>query len=148
MRSGKQKQEPGIDGLLDRIASLPPGGHERRRAELVHAAHEEAGVEPALAGVAYDLAVAEGLDPLLGVELVRAGVGIREFAGDEDTDAPATGAEGPNWTEPPPASQQARRERRLREAFRRLRSRIEEAGDPAAALRAFVAEPDIDATGY
>jgi hypothetical protein len=148
MKSGHRKQERGIQGLLDRIDSLPAGGHERRRAELVHAAEEEAGVAPDLAGEAYDLAVEEGLDPLLAVELVRAGVGIRHRPGDDDADAPATGSEGPEWVQVPPSDRAADRERRLREAFRRLRSRIDETGDAAAALHAFVQEPDVDATGY
>ncbi len=60
---------------------------------------------------------------------------------------PASPASRSGWTRPP-SRDAAERERRLRQTFRRLRSKVDEADDPAAAFRAFVDEPDLEAFDY
>jgi hypothetical protein len=122
-------------------------GHERRRSEVVERTVAEAGLERGEAEQAYDLAREEGLDPALALELLCCGVLVRGPADAEPTPQRRdTELEEmpPEWLQgPPPPAEDARRERRLRASFRRLRVLLEQRGTPEEALIAFAEEPDI-----
>ena len=121
--------------------------HERRRSEVVERAVGEAGLARGEAEQAYDLAREEGLDPALALELLHCGVLVR---GPGDSEPISLRHDTvleempPEWLRgPPPPDEHARRERRLRASFRRLRVLLEERGAPEEALIAFAEEPDV-----
>lgn len=122
---------------------------ERRRVEILEDAEEE-GMPPELAGLLYDIAREEGLDPGLGFELVRSGLGVAPPAEGVSTatDAPMVDKYLPQWMFPPEPTDHMLRERMLRLSFRRLRSMLRDEGDPDAALRRFAREPDVGHYGY
>lgn len=122
---------------------------ERRRVEILEDAEEE-GVPPELAGLLYDIAREEGLDPGLGYELVRNGLGVAPPPDGVSTatDAPMVDKYLPHWMFPPEPTDHMLRERMLRLSFRRLRTMLQEEGDPDAALRKFAREPDVGHYGY
>lgn len=135
--------------LLERarlLEALP--GHERRRAQLVDRAVAESGLEWEHAESVFDMASEEGLDPALAFELLRCHVLVH--APDDVLPAEIRGdtlleSTTPEWISgPPPAEPVARRERRLRTSFRRLRRLLEERGAPEEALVAFAEEPDVE----
>lgn len=135
--------------LLERARQLEAlQGPERRRAQLVDRAVEESGLEWEDAEGVYDLATDEGLDPALAFELLHCRVLVHapedvlpaELRGDTLLEATP-----PEWIGGrPPAEREARRERRLRSSFRRLRRLLEERGSPEDALVAFTEEPDVE----
>jgi hypothetical protein len=121
----------------------------RRRSEVLHTAEED-GMPCELAELLYDIAREEGLDPALGYELVRCGLGVMPPPGGVDN-APeheTTDKYRPEWLLPAVDPDTQLRERTLRMSFRRLRSLLERHDDPAEAFRAFAGEPDVDAVGY
>lgn len=122
---------------------------ERRRVEILEDAEAE-GMPPELAGLLYDIAREEGLDPGLAFELVRSGLGVAPPADGVSTatDAPMVDKYLPHWMFPPEPTDHMLRERMLRVSFRRLRSILQEEGDPDAALRRFAREPDAGHYGY
>ncbi|MBX6363019.1 MAG: hypothetical protein IRZ00_04050 [Gemmatimonadetes bacterium] len=136
--------------LIEGVRHLEEDAHGRRRAELVERAVREDGLDRAEAEQVYTVAEEEGLEPAFAFQLVRCGVGVR-WPGEADGAATTLDAEvPPEWVAPvatPPADA-ARREWRLRASFRRLRRLLEERRTPEDALRAFVEEPDVDASGY
>lgn len=137
----------GTDCLLNRarMEGSEPAG--RRRAELVDWLVREAAVSRAFAGQVYDIAREEGIEPAFAMELVRCGVAVGVL--DETAaDAPTTDRWQPEWLSRPELRDTARRERRLRVSFRRLRSLLERHRTPEDALVAFVDEPDVDEYGY
>ncbi len=147
-RRGAAERGEAAACLLGRAQELEAmAGHERRRSELVDRAVRGSGLEWAEAEGVYDLAHEEGLDPALAFELLHCHVLVlgpedirptESRAGTELEDRP------PEWIgAPPPPEAEARRERRLRGSFRRLRRLLEERGSPEEALVAFVEEPDV-----
>lgn len=122
---------------------------ERRRVEIMEDAEED-GMPPELAGLLYDIAREEGLDPGLGFELVRSGLGVAPPPEGVSTamDAPMVDKYLPAWMFPPEPTDHMLRERMLRLSFRRLRAMLREEGDPEAALRKFAREPDVGHYGY
>lgn len=123
--------------------------HERRRVEILEDA-AEVGMSPELAELLYDIAREEGLDPAFALELVHSGLGVAPPP-DGVSNAPrqpTTDKYRPEWLGDPIGADELLRERTLRFSFRRLRSLLEEHGDPADALRAFAQEPDVDHVGY
>lgn len=122
---------------------------ERRRVEILEDAAEE-GMPAELAGLLYDIAREEGLDPGLGFELVRSGLGVAPPPEglSTATDDPMVDRYLPAWMFPPEPTDHMLRERMLRVSFRRLRSILQEEGDPDAALRRFALEPDVGHYGY
>jgi len=122
---------------------------DSRRASILEES-EEQGVPPDLAELAYDVAWEEGLDPAVGYELVRTGLGV---APPEDgvttrSDQPEADRYLPTWMFPATPPETMLRERMLRFSFRRLRSFLEEEGDPDEAFRRFANEPDVGHFGY
>lgn len=120
-------------------------GREHRREALVERA-ESGGVGRGDAEQAYDVALEEGLEPAYGLALVREGISVQSLGGGPD--AEATEAVEPEWIDRPPSTEQAVRERRLRETFRRLRSFLETEPGPRQALARFAREPDLEAFDY
>ncbi|HEX6940595.1 MAG TPA: hypothetical protein VF158_14355 [Longimicrobiales bacterium] len=137
----------GVDCLIRRArVTEDEASRLRRRSELIDRAVEEDGVDPELAAEVYDLAREEGVEPAFAFELLRCGVAVRDM-GEEAPEATYTERGYPSWVEalPPEA---ARRERMLRTSFRRLRSHLERAPSPEAALIDFAREPDVGEVDY
>lgn len=122
---------------------------ERRRSEIMDDAEAD-GMPPELAGLLYDIAQDEGLDPGLAFELVRTGLGVAPPPEGVSTagDAPAVDKYLPPWMFPPEPTDHMLRERMLRVSFRRLRGILREEREPDAALRRFAREPDVGHYGY
>jgi hypothetical protein len=122
----------------------------KRRQELLADACEQ-GMPVPLFEQMYDVAREEGLDPALGYELVRCGLGVCP-PDDGVSNAPAEPSSdkyAPAWLlQPPSDPDEVLRERMLRLSFRRLRSLLEQHAEPADALRAFAREPDVAVYGY
>lgn len=138
--------------LQERLLSLTAaaedlgGGREHRREELVARA-EERGIGRPGAEQAYDIASQEGVEPAYGMAVVLEGVSVQLLDGPR----PDVGAAEPNepeWVDEPPSPQQAERERRLRQTFRRLRSKLDEEDSIQAAFAAFAGEPDLEPYDY
>jgi hypothetical protein len=150
-RRGEDTWFGAAEGLLeDADHGLDAEGVSRRRMDVVEEALE-AGVPEELAEMLYDVAVEEGLDPVLGHELVRSGLGILPPSdGVENAPAePTTDKYRPEWLEPAVPPDDLLRERTLRVSFRRLRGLLERhAGDAPAAFAAFAREPDAGPVGY
>lgn len=122
---------------------------ERRRSDLVEAAEAE-GMSHELAELLYDVALEEGLDPALGFELVRTGLGVApppEGLSNASA-APVMDKYLPSWMFPPEPTDHLLRERMLHISFRRLRSLLEQHPDIDEAFRRFAHEPDVGHYGY
>lgn len=130
-------------------ADLSRDDLQRRREDILREA-EEAGMSPELAVMLYDIAREEGLDPALGYELVRCGLGVQppEEGVTNAPDHPVTDKYRPEWLGEPVPPDSLLRERGLRLSFRRLRRLLEEHDDAGEALHAFVREPDVGLYGY
>lgn len=122
---------------------------DSRRESIVEEAREE-GVPIELAELLYDVAWEEGLDPAVGFELVRTGLGVAPPDGGVSTtsDVPATDKYLPSWMFPATPPDRLLRERMLRFSFRRLRSLLEQVDDVEEAFRRFANEPDVGHYGY
>jgi hypothetical protein len=148
-----EHRDPYDDDRLDlRLARLVAmagdvsGDDEQRREPLVERG-EERGVSRGLAERAYDLAVEEHLPPAYGIAVVAAGVSVQPLDSPRP-DVGATAGGEPDWVDPPPPAREADLERRLRQTFRRLRSHLEDAPTPRAALEGFAREPDLEPFDY
>jgi len=147
-RRGAEERGEAAACLLERVRRLGElEGRRRRRAELVERAVRASGLEWEEAEEVYDLADEEGVDPALALELVHCRMlvlGPREAVPTELRGNTQLEATPPEWLSgPPPAQAQARRERRLRGSFRRLRRLLEECPTEEAALVAYAEEPDV-----
>ena len=128
---------------------MPEEELDSRRSSILEEAEKE-GVPLDLAELLYDIAWEEGLDPAVGFELVRTGLGVAPPAEGVSTssDEPATDKYLPAWMFPAVPPDQLLRERMLRFSFRRLRSFLEEEEDVDEAFRRFANEPDVGHFGY
>lgn len=122
---------------------------DSRRSSILEEAEQE-GVPLDLAELLYDIAWEEGLDPAVGFELVRTGLGVvpPEEGVSTAAEAPATDKYLPAWMFPATPTDQVLRERMLRFSFRRLRSFLEEEEEVDEAFRRFANEPDVGHYGY
>jgi hypothetical protein len=122
---------------------------ERRRSEVMEDA-EAAGMPRDLAELMYDVALEEGLDPLLALELVRSGLAVCPPPGgiSNESAAPATDKYLPPWMFPATPPDLMMRERTLHLSFRRLRSLLERSHDVDEAFRQFANDPDVGHCGY
>jgi hypothetical protein len=122
---------------------------ERRRAEIMEDAGE-AGMPSELAQLLYDIAREVGLDPSLGFELVRTGLGVAPPAEGVSNapEAPTVDRYLPDWMFPASPPDQLLRERMLRLSFLRLRSFLQAEEDIEEAFRHFANEPDVGHHGY
>ena len=136
--------------LLKRAGNIPgkANGESRRREDLVEQVLE-AGHSREYADRIYDVALEEHCDPALAVEVVLAGVGVRDLMPPPPDNWEETQVEAPpSWIEEPPSEEEADRERHLRTTFLRLRSLTEQTASPQAALAAFVCEADVGDVEY
>ena len=138
------------EDLLSRAGNIPTdaNGKSRRREDLIQRAID-AGHPREYADRIYDVATEESCDPALAIEVVLAGVGVRELAPPEMDDWEESQVEAPpQWIEEPPSQEDADQERHLRLTFRRLRSLTEDGQSPEDALRVFVQQPDVGDVEY
>lgn len=138
------------ESLLSRAGNIPGEAHgeSRRREDLIEEVLA-AGHSREYADRIYDVALEEHCDPVLAVEVVLAGVGVRDLMPPPPDNWEKTQVEAPPpWIEEPPSEAEADRERHLRLTFRRLRSLLEQCSSPRAALEAFVREPDVGDVEY
>lgn len=138
------------DCLLSRTESA--GGEAdltSRRVEIMEAA-QQSGMPPELAELLYDVARDEGLDPALGYELVRCGLGVcpPDDGISNAPTQPTTDKYVPEWLDPALPPDALLRERMLRLSFRRLLSLLERHAEVDDAFRAFAREPDVGYMGY
>ncbi len=122
---------------------------DSRRASIIEDA-ERQGLPVDLAALLYDIAWEEGIDPAVGYELVRTGLGVAPPPGGVETvpEQPMVDRYLPTWMFPATPPDSLLRERMLRVSFRRLRSLLESVGDPDEAFRRFANEPDVGHWGY
>lgn len=135
--------------LVKAEAGLDAQEVSRRRIDVLADA-EASGMPDSLAEMLYDVAVEEGLDPALGYELVRCGLGVVPPS-DGVANAPSqptTDKYTPEWLYPAVPPDDVLRERMLRLSFRRLRALLETHEDPEQAVRAFAREPDVGHYGF
>ncbi|HEX2191422.1 MAG TPA: hypothetical protein VHG51_21100 [Longimicrobiaceae bacterium] len=130
-------------------AGVDEGELSSRRIEVLQAA-EAAGMPPGLAGMLYDVAREEGLDPVLGFELVRCGLGVCPPDGGVSNapEQPTRDKYLPEWLSDAVPPDELLRERMLRLSFRRLLSLLERYEEVDDAFRAFALEPDVGYLGY
>jgi hypothetical protein len=122
---------------------------DSRRSSIIEGAEAD-GMPLDLAEMLYDIAGEEGLDPAIGYELVRTGLGVAPPAEGISTapEAPAVDKYLPSWMFPATPPDLLLRERMLRVSFRRLRHFLEAEEDIEKALRDFANEPDVGHYGY
>lgn len=122
---------------------------DSRRSSILEEAVSE-GVPSELAELLYDVAWEEGLDPAVGFELVRTGLGVAPPTDGVSNiaDEPAVDRYLPAWMFPPTPPDALLRERMLRFSFRRLRRLLQEEEDVDEAFRKFANEPDVGHYGY
>jgi hypothetical protein len=138
------------DALLDRVeAGVERTELEKRRSSLIRDA-EGVGMPRELAELLYDIAREEGLDPGLGFELVRSGLGVCPPPDglSNASASPTTDKYLPPWMFPPTPTDLMLRERTLHLSFRRLRALLEEHHDIEEAFLAFATDPDVGHCGY
>ena len=141
----KEKDIEGrLAALIDDAAAFGDGPEHRREALLERA--ESRGLDRGVAERAYDVAREVGLEPAYALLVVAEGVSVQSYP--RSSGAEATEAVEPEWIDRPPSPEDARRERRLRETFRRLRSLLEDSPTPRDAFTRFAEEPDLEAYDY
>lgn len=144
--AGERAQGPALEGGT----VLPT----RRREELVEHAASAWRIARPRAELVYDVAVECGLDPPFAFELVRSEVAVCGGPSERSVPPRETVLEGPpEWITPAEVreaetTEDVERERRLRLSFRRVRGYLEQSESAAAALGAFVEDPDVWACGY
>jgi hypothetical protein len=149
-RRGADTYFGSVEALLEHVEKgIDPEELEHRRDALLRDA-EEAGMPPELAALLYDVAREEGLDPGLGFELVRSGLGVCPPEGglSNAAGAPSTDKYLPTWIFPASPPDRVIRERTLHLSFRRLRAFLEEDHDIDGAFIRFASEPDVGHCGY
>lgn len=129
-----------LDGLLETVRGL--GGADEQRRELLTEQAEERGLDRGVAEQAYDIAREENLLPAYGLALAIHEVSVQPFD-DSSTRVETSEPNEPEWVDTPPPPEEADREWRFRQTFRRLRSHLDQHADPAEAVRAFGREPDL-----
>lgn len=153
-RRRRRRAEDTYFGSSDCLLSSAEEGlgereRSQRRIEVLQDAEAE-GMSYELAELLYDVAREEGLDPALGFELVRSGLGVApppEGVSNAPSQ-PETDKYVPEWLGPALPPDALLRERMLRFSFRRLLKLLEEHEDVDEALRAFAREPDVEYLGY
>ena len=138
------------ESLLERVELIPgeANGESRRREDLIEQVLG-AGHSREYADRIYDVAMEEACDPALAIEVVLAGVGVRDLMPPSPGDLEETQVEAaPAWIEEAPSPEEAGRERHMRRTFRRLRSLTDRGMAPQEALREFVRQPDVGDVEY
>lgn len=149
-RRGEDTFFGSVDALLEHSEQgLEPREVHRRRSDLVDEA-VSVGMSRDLAELLYDVAREEGLDPALGLELVKSGLGVCPPADgiSNQSAAPTSDKYLPPWMFPAAPTDHLLRERTLHVSFRRLRSLLEQHHNIEEAFRSFAREPDVGHCGY
>lgn len=149
-RRGEDTYFGSADALLEQCeAGIEAADQERRRSEIIEDG-EEAGMPRDLIELLYDIAREEGLDPGLGLELVKSGLGVIPPAEGvtNESSAPTVDPYLPAWMFPAAPTDHLLRERTLHMSFRRVRSLLEEYHDIDEAFRRFATDPDVGHVGY
>jgi hypothetical protein len=149
-RRGEDTYFGSVDALREQVEEgIDPSELERRRSTLMREG-EEVGMPRELVELLYDIAREEGLDPALGFELVRSGLGIcpPPEGITNASELPTTDKYLPPWMFPAIPTDQLLRERTLHLSFRRLRSLLEKHHDIDEAFRHFASDPDVGHCGY
>jgi hypothetical protein len=129
--------------LLEHVPEL-----ERRREHLLEGVAQRSGVRTTVLGTAYDLAMEEGLDPVLALEVIGCGVGVLDLPAPEPVEDMHSSAP-PAWVAPPlEPPDELVLERRMRLTFRRMRGCLERGRDLQVAILSFCAAPDVGAYSY
>ncbi len=115
---------------------------DRRRASIL-AASADSGIAEDTAELMYDIALEEGLDPTLALQLITTGLAVEPPDEESVPDAPVVDRYLPTWLFPAGSREQLDTERLLRFSFRRLRGLVEAEGDVDAAFERFATEPDV-----
>jgi len=146
-RRGEDTYFGSVDLLLGPEAEERDG--DRRRSEIMEEA-EEIGMSNELVELLYDVALEEGIDPAVGFDLVRSGLGVAPPADGVSNapDHPMVDKYLPPWMFPAQPTDQMLRERMLRISFRRLRSMLQEEENVEDAFQRFANEPDVGHFGY
>lgn len=149
-RRGEDTYFGSAEALLEQSEDgLEASDLERRRSEIMEDG-EAAGMPRELVELLYEVAREEGLDPGLGLELVKSGLGVMpppEGLTNESA-APASDRYLPPWMFPASPPDHLLRERTLHVSFRRLRSLLEQHHDLDDAFRFFATAPDVGHVGY
>lgn len=149
-RRGEDTFFGSLDALLEQSEKgLEPREVQRRRSDLIDEA-VACGMSHDLAELLYEVAREEGLDPGLGLELVKSGLGVCPPPDgiSNESAAPASDKYLPPWMFPASPTDHMLRERTLHVSFRRLRSLLESHHDIEEAFRSFAREPDVGHCGY
>ncbi|MQA91331.1 MAG: hypothetical protein GEU90_14065 [Gemmatimonas sp.] len=122
---------------------------DSRRSSILEEAAQD-GMPTELAELLFDIAWDEGLDPAIGYELVRTGLGVAPPPEGLSSapDAPEVDKYFPAWMFPATPPDRLLRERMLRASFRRLHSLLGTDEDIEQAFRDFANEPDVGHYGY
>lgn len=153
----RRRRRRGEDTFFGSVELLLASAHEgleereldRRRSQILEEA-EEVGMSADLVELLYDVALEEGIDPALGFDLVRSGLGVAPPADGVSNapDDPMVDKYLPAWMFPAEPTDRLLRERMLRVSFRRLRGMLEEEEDVEQAFIRFANEPDVGHFGY
>lgn len=142
------EDDVGLRFLLERAGEIrEEGERSRRREELMERAVQDGHVSREVAERAYEVAREEGLEPAFALEVVAARVALARPA-EQEAEAPARQTTPPDWIEDSPTPDEARRERVMRETFRRLRRLFEGHPDPRDAFRALGLSEDLRSFDY
>jgi hypothetical protein len=149
-RRGEDTFFGSADCLLSHVEEGVGEAERSRRLSEIMADAERDGMPRDLAERLYEVAREEGIDPALGYELVRCGLGVGPPPEglSNAAEQPVADRYLPEWMFPPTPTDTLLRERMLRFSFRRLRSLLEQHQDLDEAFRAFAQEPDVGAHGY
>ncbi len=153
----RRRRRRGEDTYFGTVDLLVGPAHEglgepeldRRRSEIMDEA-AETGMSSDLAELLYDVALEEGIDPSLGFDLVRSGLGVAPppEGVSNAPDDPMVDRYLPAWMFPAEPTDRMLRERMLRVSFRRLRAFLEEHEEVDVAFERFAKEPDVGHYGY
>lgn len=148
-RRRRRRGEDTYFGSLDCLIGAEEPGTRERKSDLMDEA-EEAAMPEQLAEMLYDVAREEGIDPGLGFDLVRSGLGVAPppEGVSNAAQAPVSDPYLPEWFFQPSTPDELLRERMLRVSFRRFRSLLEQHPEVEDAFRAFADEPDVGYFGY
>jgi hypothetical protein len=149
-RRGEDTYFGSADALLEHCeVGIDSSELERRRSDIVEDG-EQSGMPRDLVELLYDVAREEGLDPGLGLELVKSGLGVMPPPDgvSNESEVPASDRYLPAWMFPASPPDHLLRERTLHMSFRRVRALLEEHHDIDEAFRRFASEPDVGHVGY
>jgi hypothetical protein len=128
------------------LADMPE--RERRHAELMESLELRTALPRHTLELAYELALEEGIDPALALELLACKVAVIDLA-EPVPDDQSHSLAPPEWVVPVGLPNEALElEGRMRKTFRRLRTCLQQNAEIGQAIAAFASEPDVDSYDY